>query len=80
MTIAFSTLAVVSAVLFRKGKWKAGVLQTKRKRPRGAHAREQSIAESRFTLGGTMATTRKSASKPSGKKYGEAASKKKSSK
>ncbi|MDQ3519176.1 MAG: MATE family efflux transporter [Gemmatimonadota bacterium] len=26
MTIAFSTLAVVSAVLFRKGKWKAGVL------------------------------------------------------
>ena len=26
MTTAFSTLAVVSAVLFRKGKWKAGVL------------------------------------------------------
>jgi len=26
MTIAFSTLAVVSAVLFRKGKWKAGVV------------------------------------------------------
>jgi Na+-driven multidrug efflux pump len=26
MTIAFSTLAVVSAVVFRKGRWKASVV------------------------------------------------------